>query len=522
MSLLTLQSLLLLSVPALLLLGGAFSSRAWRWRAAETTSVLALAAAIAAAVLAGLLSVSDPAGGWRPLGLLSPAPLSLVMLLLITFIGLVVVRYSHTCLSGESREASYVARLHVTLAAVTIVVLTDHLLVLLGGWLAISLGLHQLLLFYPERSRAALAAHKKFLLARLAELALLCAALLLYSAHGTWHISEIVAHVGQSQLSGYDQAAALLIALAALIKCAQLPVHGWLIQVVEAPTPVSALLHAGIINLGGYLLILFAPLFSQAVAAQWLVLVVAGLTTVLAALIMGTRVSVKVKLAWSTSAQMGLMLVECALGLYQLALLHLVAHGCYKAYSFLDAGSAAEQALTRRLAPVPASSRLAWLRGAVWALPLVLMGLMATGTDAMQAPLSVWLLLAAALTLLLGERGLRGAGTFVPALGLALALVLAYLAQKHLAGVLVPAVAVPEGWLPDIWVGLLVTLLIGAYWLLRFRPDGVPARRLSEWLFAGLYLDEWFTRTTLRLWPVQLPVRRNPKRLDTQTEETAR
>ncbi|WP_350609572.1 proton-conducting transporter membrane subunit, partial [Pseudoalteromonas sp. 41-MNA-CIBAN-0057] len=86
----------------------------------------------------------------------------------------------------------------------------------------------------------------------------------------------------------------------ALIKCAQLPMHGWLIKVVEVPTPVSALLHAGVINLGGFLLILFAPLFIQAAAAQWLILIIAGLTTVISALIMTTRISVKVRLAWST------------------------------------------------------------------------------------------------------------------------------------------------------------------------------------------------------------------------------
>jgi NAD(P)H-quinone oxidoreductase subunit 5 len=141
-----------------------------------------------------------------------------------------------------------------------------------------------------------------------------------------------------SPLSRLEQLAALLIASAAMVKCAQFPMHGWLIQVVEAPTPVSALLHAGVINLGGFLL-LMAPLMRHADLANWLLLIVAGLTCVAAALITMTRVSVKVLLAWSTVAQMGLMLVECALGQYGLALLHLVAHSCYKAYAFLAAGS---------------------------------------------------------------------------------------------------------------------------------------------------------------------------------------
>ena len=112
-----------------------------------------------------------------------------------------------------------------------------------------------------------------------------------------------------------ETVAAILLAITALIKCAQLPLHGWLIQVVEAPTPISALLHAGIINLGGFLLLSFAPLIAFSVDAQWVLLIIAGLSTLISALVMMTRISIKVKLAWSTCAQMGLMLIECALGL---------------------------------------------------------------------------------------------------------------------------------------------------------------------------------------------------------------
>jgi NAD(P)H-quinone oxidoreductase subunit 5 len=128
-----------------------------------------------------------------------------------------------------------------------------------------------------------------------------------------------------------------------------------------------ALLHAGVINLGGFLLLLMAPLMRLAELANWLLLIVAGLTCIAAALITMTRVSVKVLLAWSTVAQMGLMLVECALGQYGLALLHLVAHSCYKAYSFLAAGSEVENYLRKQLAPprMPAPTTLPLLFGLV-------------------------------------------------------------------------------------------------------------------------------------------------------------
>lgn len=93
--------------------------------------------------------------------------------------------------------------------------------------------------------------------------------------------------------------------LAAVLKCARLPFHGWLIQVMEAPTPVSALLHAGVVNLGGVVLLRFAPVVDRAVETRALLVVVGVLTAVVASLVMTTRVSVKVSLAWSTCARWG-------------------------------------------------------------------------------------------------------------------------------------------------------------------------------------------------------------------------
>ncbi|MDX5298456.1 MAG: NADH-quinone oxidoreductase subunit L, partial [Gammaproteobacteria bacterium] len=383
------------------------------------------------------------------------------------------------------------------------------------GWIAISLALHQLLMFYPERPRAALAAHKKFLLARIAETSLLVAFYLLWRQHGTADIDTLLkAYQTPVALSLTEQIAAVLIALTALIKCAQLPVHGWLIQVVEAPTPVSALLHAGVINLGGFLLILVAPLFLQVPAAQWLVLVVAGLTAVLAALIMTTRISIKVRLAWSTSAQMGLMLVECALGLLELALLHLLAHSAYKAHAFLSSGDAVQQHVQRTLFHLPTPSSPQWLSAALGAVLLsALGGFLAHQLNPVATPLSGWLLLALALTALMAQRGRHVGGA---ALLLAGALMtLAYVALKALLQPLLTPLApdflaTPLG-AADLWALSLFGVLFALAWLLRWRAYWPWVQRLSVALFAGLYLDEWFTRTTLRLWPAHLPVRANPK-----------
>ena len=148
---------------------------------------------------------------------------------------------------------------------------------------------------------------------------------------------------------GRSGAAAVLIAGAVLLKSAQLPLHGWLIQVMEAPTPVSALLHAGVVNLGGYILIRLAPLIGASIAAQTLLVVVGSLTAAIAGIVMLTRITIKVRLAWSTCSQMGFMVMECGLGLYDLALLHLVAHALYKAHAFLTAGEAVQEGLARHL-----------------------------------------------------------------------------------------------------------------------------------------------------------------------------
>ncbi len=507
-------NLLPFAPPLLLALGACFAKPAFG-RMRFWLNSAALGAAFASAVHV----IGSSAGpSWQDGGLASPAAASHLMAVLITFLGLVIAQFSKNYLAGETRAQHFTMVLQLTLAAVAVVVLTDNLLVLFGGWVGISLSLHQLLLFYPERPRAALAAHKKFLFARSAEVALLVAVLILATVHGSWQISEIVAAYANGAIPGTaEQLAALLLVSAALIKCAQLPVHGWLIQVVEAPTPVSALLHAGIINLGGYLLILFAPLLGAVEAAQWLLLVVAGLTTVLASLIMTTRISVKVKLAWSTVAQMGLMLIECALGLYELALLHLLAHGCYKAYLFLNAGTAVEQHLERQLAPAAQTPVGAWFAAAALVVPLTVIAalLFAPG-----GPFSPWLLVAAFLTMVFAERNsLARPGAPTTAMALVLVLLVAFVTQKAALGGALPNVATSANLFADLWVALLIALLCGGWALLQRRPTNPIALRLRAWLYAGLFLDEWVSRMTLKLWPPRLPVRVNPKRLAELREE---
>lgn len=502
--------LIFFSLPCAYLISATLSPErppALGWRLLQATNALVL---VLAMVLPFLPAASS--------GLFGQNGMQLTVLGVVAFIGFIVARFSGNYLSGDPGEQRFQRWLQITLACVTLVVTSNHLAVLIIAWIGISLSLHQLLMFYPERKRAVLAAHKKFLFARLAETCLIIAACLLYMQHGTLFVSDILADYrgGALQLSLAEQLAALLIASAAMVKCAQFPMHGWLIQVVECPTPVSALLHAGVINLGGFLILLMAPLMQHAVAANWLLLIVAGGTCVAAALITMTRVSIKVLLAWSTVAQMGLMLVECALGQYGLALLHLAAHSCYKAYAFLSSGGEVEAFLRKQMAPLrlPTTSVLPGL----FLSTLGLIGLLVLN-GALAGDASLWLLLTLFLLMILTERSsTRHAGSIVGAGFLALGLLVAYSAQKALFTGIAPLGSLP-GPAEALWCVLLFSVLLWAYWLLRQRGETELGRRLYRNLYAGFYLDEWATRATLALWPARLPQRAARRRIETVTDQ---
>ena len=516
-----LRAALLWAVPALFLLAALspLGSRtpASAWRIARFGAGLALAASLAAL---GWLMVEGP-GIWRGpalagagdaagvhLSLRSDA-LAHVMLLLVCFIGWVITGYSQSYLGGQRGQPRYIRSLMLTLAAVTLLVLSNNLLVLVVAWIASSLTMHALLTFFQQRPQALIAAHKKFLASRLADLCLLGAIALIGTQLGTLEIDRAAA--AARALFGAPaalKAAAVLFVLAALIKCAQLPVHGWLIQVMEAPTPVSALLHAGIVNLGGYVLIRLGSLVSDVPLAQALLVVVGGITAVVAAATMMTRISIKVALAWSTCAQMGFMLMQCGLGLHELALLHIVAHSLYKAYAFLSAGTAVEQhRLQQMTPPLPPLSGVAWFVSAITGVGIVAAAALAWGLRPGEAP-ALWAVstvLALALAPLLAGPLLRAGGAWVVAgVAAALAVALAYfglhLLFKQWLGT--PALA-PMGLVA--WVIGCFAVLFIVQGAVRARPQGALSRKLYPWLFAGLYLDEVFTRLTFRVWPARLP-----------------
>ena len=269
--------------------------------------------------------------------------LSVTLFVLVAFVGAVVLEYSRNYLAGDPRHGAFLGGLALTLAAVLLLVLAGNLVALVAAWVGTSLALHRMLRFYPERPGAVLAARKKFIAARIGDGCLVAAAVLLYHAFDTADIAPILESARRAPAAGgvpvSAQAAALLVAVAAVFKCAQFPVHGWVTEVMETPTPVSALLHAGIINAGGFLVVRLAEVMLAAPGALALLAVVGGVTALVASLVMLAQTSIKGALAWSTIGQMGFMLFQCGLGAFSAAVLHLVAHSLYKSHAFLSAGS---------------------------------------------------------------------------------------------------------------------------------------------------------------------------------------
>jgi NAD(P)H-quinone oxidoreductase subunit 5 len=458
--------------------------------------------AVTVRAVAGALSAGPMVHGLVQLDLVSGA-----MLVLVCTLAVVVVRYSRTYLAVEPGLVRYARSLLLTLASVTALVITNQLAIVVAAWLATGIGLHQLLTFYRTRRQAVIVAHKEFLLSRIADMCFFASLVLVHTAVGSLQIDVVNAFAqAHEALPPSLHIATVLLVVGVLLKSAQLPFHGWILQVMEAPTPVSALLHAGVVNIGGFVMIRLGPLMARASIAQALLLGVGLLTAIVASLVMTTRVSIKIVLAWSTIAQMGFMLVQCGLGAWHLALLHLLAHSLYKAHAFLTTGSVVEKWRSASLQRRPRPS-LAFIAAAAGLLCIGALPFYAAFTrSALHAPPSLGPL-AVALGLsfvpMIARALAAGRRAFAIAALFTLGATVSYFALHVLFERLVPSNDAGSSLSWSIVLVGLVALFM-AQTLLQTSPSGRLARLLQPHLFKGLYLDEWFTRMTFRLWPPRL------------------
>ena len=472
------------------------------WQCYLGLSALALSGTIAALVWRTVVStsVAEQASS-NDFSWFSVSLLGAWLAVLVQFIGTIIGAFSARYLQGEPQQQRYVWALSGVLTCVQLLLLANHWVVLIAAWAMIGMMLEKLLCFYSDRPFALLAGHKKRAADRLADIFLIVAATLAWQAVGSGSFTALWQHLAQHGMSIALHISAICLVFAVVLRTAMLPVHGWLIQVMEAPTPVSALLHAGVINLGGFVIIRFAPLLEAATPARWL-LIGFGLTTaVFAGLVMLTRISIKVRLAWSTVAQMGFLLLECGLGLYSLAALHLLGHSLYKANAFLSASSVVQQSKQQRMQAPAQPSRLSLIVAPFLALlTLVLVQSVSTQSAWPWWWSGVLALAWAPLLWLpswrehnkktLGWRALAGLSMIA---ALAVATLLAHILPLGVSNS------------PNPFAGVFTLLMMAVLYLclmtLHIRPQALT--RLRRWSYAGFYLDEWVTRLILKLWPTR-------------------
>jgi NADH-quinone oxidoreductase subunit L len=268
-------------------------------------------------------------------------PLSAVMIMVITGVGFLIHVYSVGYMAEDRGIARFFSYMNFFIFSMLLLVLAADLLILIIGWALVALSSYLLIGFWYERPSAVIAARKAFITQVIGDVALVIAAFLIVLKVGTLSIPGIFASAGSFPSSGLlVTGICSLLAIGAFAKSAQFPLHTWLPDAMEGPTPVSALIHAAtMVTAGVYLIARFHPLFDRAPVAQGMVACVGIGTAVMAGVIALSQVDIKRVIAYSTMSQIGLMIFAVGIGAYSAAMYHLAAHAVFKALLFMAAGN---------------------------------------------------------------------------------------------------------------------------------------------------------------------------------------
>jgi len=282
-----------------------------------------------------------PAGGLQvSIGLLLD-PLSICFVLLITGVGSLIHIFAVGYMANDPERRRFFGYMNLFLAAMLLLVLADNYLGLYAGWEGVGLASYLLIGFWQFRPAAAVAAKKAFIANRVGDAGLSLAIMLMFATFGTVTFTGVFHAVGGAS-SGVTTALGLLLLLGACGKSAQLPLQSWLLDAMEGPTPVSALIHAAtMVTAGVYLIVRSNPIFNLTPDAKLAVTIVGAATLLWGAIIGCAKDDIKKVLAGSTMSQIGYMMLAAGLGPagYAFAIAHLLAHGFFKAGLFLGAGS---------------------------------------------------------------------------------------------------------------------------------------------------------------------------------------
>lgn len=266
-------------------------------------------------------------------------PLSLLMTLIITGVGFLIHVYSNGYMDHEEDYARFFAYMNFFVFAMLLLVLASNLLLLFVGWEGVGLASYLLIGFWYQRKKAAHAAVKAFVVNRIGDLGLLLGIVWTFLLFGTTDMDAIAA-----KASGVDVTVLTLLTalyfIGAIGKSAQIPLHIWLPDAMEGPTPVSALIHAAtMVTAGVYLVVRLNVLFSLAPETLYWIGIIGVGTSLFAAIVAVVQTDLKRVLAYSTVSQLGLMFLACGAGAYYSAMFHLTTHAFVKALLFLSAGN---------------------------------------------------------------------------------------------------------------------------------------------------------------------------------------
>ncbi|GAB3960876.1 NADH-quinone oxidoreductase subunit L [Actinoallomurus acanthiterrae] len=268
-------------------------------------------------------------------------PLSISFVLLITGVGSLIHIYSIGYMSHDPDRRRFFAYLNLFVAAMLLLVLADNYVGLYIGWEGVGLASYLLIGFWQHKPSAATAAKKAFIVNRVGDFGLSVGIMVMFATFGSLSYQDVFGHASQAS-QGTITAIGLLLLLGACGKSAQLPLQSWLLDAMEGPTPVSALIHAAtMVTAGVYLIVRSHAIFELSADARLLVTIV-GVATLLAGALIGcAKDDIKKALAGSTMSQIGYMVLAAGLGPagYVFAIAHLIAHGFFKAGLFLGAGS---------------------------------------------------------------------------------------------------------------------------------------------------------------------------------------
>ena len=280
--------------------------------------------------------------------------LTAVMLLLVTIVSSLVHVYTIGYMRGDRGYARFFAYIALFTFSMLMLVMSDNFLQLFIFWEAVGLCSYLLIGHWYERPSACSAATKAFIVNRIGDFGFLLGLLLIYLTFGSLEYRQVFVQApdlaqetfnllrpfgGQWEVSTLTLIC-LLLFMGAMGKSAQVPLHVWLPDAMEGPTPISALIHAAtMVTAGVFLVARMAPLYSLSPAAMDVVAITGAATMVLGATIALTQFDIKRIVAWSTVSQLGYMMMACGLGAYAAGIYHLLTHGAFKALLFLGCGS---------------------------------------------------------------------------------------------------------------------------------------------------------------------------------------